>query len=214
MPDSRRNAPSQKRLNESAAAVVALLDQQSDEAGRSLVRLLVVRVQVLAERIDIGLSATRLAQRLFGVIDDDPNRPNLAVDGTNEVEEDLLVRLNVPARLKRTGMEMKLVIDGGGEASPADAGLLRILARAHLIGKRFDENADSTLEDIAARENISTSYVVRLMRLNYLAPDIVAAILAGKQPAELTANKLMADTRLPLDWRDQRAKMGFAQVGA
>ena len=111
-------------------------------------------------------------------------------------------------------METKLVIDGDTEPSPADAGLLRILARAHLIGKRFDENADSTLEDIAASENISTSYGVRLMRLNYLAPDIVAAILAGKQPAELTANKLMADTRLPLDWRDQRAMMGFAQVGA
>ena len=76
-----------------------------------------------------------MAQRLFGVIDDDPNRPNLTVDGTNEVEEDLLVRLNVPARLKRTGMEMKLVIDGDTEPSPADAGLLRILARAHLIGK-------------------------------------------------------------------------------
>ena len=37
-----------------------------------------------------------------------------------------------------------------------------------------------------------------------------AAILAGKQPPGLTANKLMADTRLPLDWRDQRAALGFA----
>ncbi len=214
MPRDRRDAPSQKMLNDSAAAVVALLDQQSDEAGRSLVRLLVVRVQVFAERIDIDLSLTQLAQRLFGAIDGDSTQPNLTVDGTDAVEEDLLVRLNVPARLKRTSMEMKLVIDGDAEPKIADAGLLRILARAHLIGKRFDENANSTLEDIAARENISSSYVVRLIRLNYLAPDIVAAILAGKQPAEMTANKLMADTRLPLDWRDQRAMMGYSQVGA
>jgi hypothetical protein len=42
------------------------------------------------------------------------------------------------------------------------------------------------------------------------APDIVTAILAGKQPAELTAKKLMADTRLPLDWRQQRAVLDFA----
>jgi hypothetical protein len=48
------------------------------------------------------------------------------------------------------------------------------------------------------------------VRLTFLAPDIVAAILAGKQPAGLTANKLMADTRLPLDWRDQRTALGFA----
>ena len=47
-------------------------------------------------------------------------------------------------------------------------------------------------------------------RLNYLAPDIVAAILDGKHPVDLTANKLMADTRFPLDWRAQRAALGFA----
>jgi len=48
------------------------------------------------------------------------------------------------------------------------------------------------------------------VRLTFLAPDIVAAILAGKQPAGLNANKLMADTRLPLDWREQRTTLGFA----
>jgi site-specific DNA recombinase len=57
---------------------------------------------------------------------------------------------------------------------------------------------------------ITASYATRLVRLAFLAPDIVAAILAGKQPAGLTANKLMADTRLPLDWRDQRTALGFA----
>jgi site-specific DNA recombinase len=48
------------------------------------------------------------------------------------------------------------------------------------------------------------------VRLTFLAPDILAAILAGNQPGGLTANKLMADTRLPLDWRDQRVTLGFA----
>jgi site-specific DNA recombinase len=54
------------------------------------------------------------------------------------------------------------------------------------------------------------SYATRLLRLTYLAPDIVAAVLAGKQQVGLTANKLMADTRLPLDWRYQRKALGFA----
>ncbi len=53
-------------------------------------------------------------------------------------------------------------------------------------------------------------YAARVSRLNYLAPDIVAAILDGKHPVYLTANKLMADTRFPLDWRAQRAALGFA----
>ena len=47
------------------------------------------------------------------------------------------------------------------------------------------------------------------MRLNYLAPDIVVAILNGRQPVGLTAHKLMADTRLPLEWSEQRTTLGF-----
>jgi site-specific DNA recombinase len=45
--------------------------------------------------------------------------------------------------------------------------------------------------------------------LTSLAPDIVAAILDGRQPPELTANALMANTRLPLEWSAQRAALGF-----
>ena len=53
-------------------------------------------------------------------------------------------------------------------------------------------------------------YAARLMRLNFLSPDIVIAILTGRQPVTLTARKLMADTRLPLEWSEQRKAMGFA----
>ena len=52
--------------------------------------------------------------------------------------------------------------------------------------------------------------LVGLSAATFLAPDIVAAIVAGNQPADLTANKLMVDTRLPLDWCDQRTALGFA----
>jgi hypothetical protein len=50
----------------------------------------------------------------------------------------------------------------------------------------------------------------RLIRLTLLAPDIIAAILSGKHPPELTARQLMDDTRLPLDWTEQRRSLGFA----
>jgi hypothetical protein len=43
-----------------------------------------------------------------------------------------------------------------------------------------------------------------------VAPKIVGAILNGNQPPELTARKLMDDTRLPLDWNEQRRALGFA----
>jgi hypothetical protein len=66
------------------------------------------------------------------------------------------------------------------------------------------------LDEIAKSENIVPSYATRLFRLTLLAPDIISAILGGKQPPELTARRLMDDTRLPLDWTEQRRSLGFA----
>jgi hypothetical protein len=57
-----------------------------------------------------------------------------------------------------------------------------------------------TLKEIAAADGVSSSYVTRLLRLAFLAPDIVTAILNGRHPPQLTANRLMDDTRLPLNW--------------
>ena len=54
------------------------------------------------------------------------------------------------------------------------------------------------------------SYFTRLDRLSYLAPDITQAILDGHQPRDLTADKLLARSRLPLSWREQRTVLGFA----
>ena len=51
---------------------------------------------------------------------------------------------------------------------------------------------------------------MRLVRLSYLAPDIAQAILDGRQPPDLTAEKLLEHSRLPLAWHDQRIVLGFA----
>jgi hypothetical protein len=63
--------------------------------------------------------------------------------------------------------------------------------------------ARETLQEIAAEEGVSSSYATRLLRLAFLAPNIVGAILNGRHPPQLTANRLMADTRLSLDWTAQ-----------
>lgn len=66
--------------------------------------------------------------------------------------------------------------------------------------------------DIAKAEGVVPSYATRLFRLMILAPDIVSAILSGRHPPELTARRLMDDTRLPLDWNEQRHRLGFASA--
>jgi site-specific DNA recombinase len=108
------------------------------------------------------------------------------------------------ARLKRTGIEMRMVVDDGSEPANADPVLVRLLVRAHAIRARLLEDPSLTLKEIAAEEGVVSSYVSRLIRLAFIAPDIVATILNGRHPPQLTASRLMDDTRLPLDWRGQR----------
>ncbi len=102
------------------------------------------------------------------------------------------------------------MLDGAAENSSIDAALVRLLIRAHSLARRLATNPSSTLEEVGAREGMGAPYAARLMRLNYFAPDIIVAILNGRQPLALTATKLMADTRLPLDWAEQRKALGFA----
>lgn len=76
--------------------------------------------------------------------------------------------------------------------------------RAHAIRDQLIADPTLTIAMLADREQVTKSYATRLLRLTFLAPDIVTAILDGRQPVELSANNLMADTRLTIDWAGQR----------
>ena len=97
-----------------------------------------------------------------------------------------------------------MVVDDGSEPANVDPVLVRLLVRAHAIRARLLQDPSLTLKEIATEEGVCDPYVSRLVRLAFLAPDIVTAILSGRHPPQLTANRLMDDTRLPLDWRAQR----------
>ena len=63
---------------------------------------------------------------------------------------------------------------------------------------------------ISCQERVTPGYISRLLRLPLLAPDIVTAIVNGKNPPQLTAKKLMRlALELPVDWTEQRKLLGF-----
>ena len=78
-------------------------------------------------------------------------------------------------------------------------------------GPASRDRGPSHRPDIQKRAD-ARPYVTRLFRLTLLAPDIVSAILSGRHPPELTARRLMDDTRLPLDWNEQWCFLGFASA--
>ena len=184
--------------------VATWLELKADEV-RNFMLSIVARIQVHADRIDISLNPSSLVRWLSRT--DSHAEPTAT---TQPGTDDHFVTLSIPARLKRVGKEMKILVENGFDPATPDASLVRVLVRAHVIRDRILADKSLTLDEIGKSENMVPSYATRLFRLTLLAPDIVSAILSGKHPPELTARKLMDDTRLPLDWNEQRRSLGFA----
>ena len=199
------DAAIQKRLMVGLEQCVATWPDLRADDVRKFMLSIAARIQVHADRIDISLNPIRLARWL--------GRTDGHAEPTAETQSDTdghVVTLAIPARLKRTGKEMKIIVEDGSDPATPDASLVRVLVRAHVIRDRLLQDKSRTLDEIAKSEGMVASYATRLFRLTLLAPDIVSAILGGKHPPELTARKLMDDTRLPLDWNEQRQSLGFA----
>jgi hypothetical protein len=75
--------------------------------------------------------------------------------------------------------------------SAADTTLVKTLARAFRWRRMMEAGRYGTIDELAAAEKINASYVSRLLRLTLLAPDIVEAILDGRQPEAMTLPGLM-----------------------
>jgi len=105
----------------------------------------------------------------------------------------LTVRVPLAARKSRGGR--KLVLMPGGMvprgASAADTTLVKALARAFRWRRMLQIGRFATLNELAAAEKINSSYVLRLLRLTLLSPDIVEAVLDGRQPDGMTLPGLM-----------------------
>jgi hypothetical protein len=122
------------------------------------------------------------------------------LDGTT-----LVVR--IPMLFQRRGGRKRIVAPDGSELAPnltpqPDGTLIKALARAWRWQRMLDKGVYATVSEIGDAENISKSYVSRILRLALLAPDIVEAILAGRTDPVLMLERL--ERPLPASWAEQR----------
>ena len=90
---------------------------------------------------------------------------------------------------------------------PVDSAMVKALARAFRWRRMLDTGLHATLEDLARAKGVAPSYVSRVLRLTLLAPEIVEAILDGRQPAELQLADLLEG--FPLEWAGQSKGLGI-----
>jgi hypothetical protein len=98
-----------------------------------------------------------------------------------------------------------------GPNQPDDRGLVREDADhvAHRSRRSVEVGRSRSITDLAEQEGVTDAYVCRLLPLTCLAPDIVEAILDGRQPKGMRLAEMLGNG--PLDWNEQRRLWGFSR---
>jgi hypothetical protein len=166
--------------------------EQVSAKDRQLVNELVERIVITTSAIEITLSGSVLQTRLG-----------------YEAAEPCSIVLKSRVRLNRSGRALRLVHSNGRPATlaTADPGLVQLLARAREWWSRLAEG-ESDIATIAREEKVNDSWISRVVRLNFLAPAIIEAILSGTQPVGVTAASLRS-ADIPTAWDEQLAYFGM-----
>jgi hypothetical protein len=173
---------------------LAATNQPSLKKG--LCKSSIERVTVTSDRIDIHMSRAKVAAALGAQALG--QRPGLA-----------LVALSIEAKLRRAGKGKRIVIENGAEAE-VNTGLVALISEAFVIRNQLLSGPDDSIEAMIERRGIARGRLSSLVRLSYIVPDIVRAVLEGRQPIELTPTRLLQMSKsLPHDWKEQRLFLSF-----
>ena len=134
-------------------------------------------------------------------------QPTLTLTGTGNL------RIHIPMRIRRMrGRKMIFApqaLDGEVSDSPSEvqSTLVQALAQAFSWSDAIENGEFSSVSDLAKALDMDNSYVVRILKLITLAPDIIETILNGEEPAGLSLARLIRT--FPMDWEQQRIHFGF-----
>jgi hypothetical protein len=161
-----------------------------------VIRTVVSRVDVVAEEINVRLDRLALSMRL-----------GISSDVVVPSDEPLTLRMT--CELRRLGKEKRLIVAAHEPKTRPDPVLIKAVVRANRWFALLREGAVGSITELAEKEKVQRSYASRLLTLAFLAPDITEAILDGRQPIDLSLDRLLAAMPLPLSWEDQRRALRF-----
>jgi hypothetical protein len=126
--------------------------------------------------------------------------------------KDGIIVISLPVSFLQRGGRKQIVVPPGTadwqpRASRCENSLINALAKAHLWRRLIETGKYTSAAELSRAEAINESYLCRILRLTLLAPDIVEAILDGRQPRTLELQSLLKP--LPPDWGAQRKRLGF-----
>jgi hypothetical protein len=153
------------------------------------------RIEVSDSRIGVTIDPSALGQTDRVARSDDGNEELTTIELPFDI-----VRRDNGARVLATGAHVPLV-DSSASA------LVKAVARGYAWRQQLVNGRARSTAEIAQKEGVTHRYVARLLRLGFLAPDIIAGILAHRHPAQMIVDRLRGP--IPFDWNEQRRLLGF-----
>ena len=194
---------SQRQVLDAASKVADLLSSKDnlEECPWGLIAKAITRITVCQGHFLVTVRSTGLLKALGAYEEFDPS----ALMPEQQIE------LKAPLIVAKRGQAARLMIANDSDQPEAkNQSLIKLVAQAHHRFQLLATGKVSSPGEIAAQERTDPSELSRTLQLACLAPDIVKAILLGRQPADLTATKLKKLKNLPICWEEQRLLLGFA----
>ena len=123
--------------------------------------------------------------------------------------------VSVPAQLKRCGIETRLIVPGLEQPRAHERTVRAIqgaLRKALNWNQALMSGKTTSMTELARIEDVSPRQITHIIKLAYLAPDIMGDIIKGNIPVTLSLNRLKKT--IPLDWDEQRDLFGFSKISS
>jgi len=195
------SAKKQAALIKNAKIAVENSDNLSPSNKIACLKIIIKKIQVGCEGIDITLSCIGMVQYLL-------NTESCNETSNNKIDDGFV--LSIPTKQQRCSHETKLVIadEYASDSNPTTTlAIQNALKKALIWNQVLTTGEVSNMAQLAKQENVTQRYIAHLIKLAFLAPDIMDSIMKGNIPPKLSLDRLKKG--IPLDWKVQRLEFGF-----
>jgi len=182
-------------LTKNAAAIAKKLDHQTTEKKITYLKDFIHKITVSQHQVVINLRGEEVLNHCL--------KKNLLDQNKSDASNP--IKLTVLVHLKRCGIETKLIMVNGPtpEAHPSSVKILQTaLLKALTWNQELITGKVLSASEIARREKVTSRYVTHILKLAFLAPEIIKLIAAGKVPNGVNL-EIFKTVNLGLCWKNQ-----------
>jgi site-specific DNA recombinase len=185
----------------------ALWDELFPQEQQRLINLLIQRVVIHPDKIQITLRPLGIVGLMHEIMPDKPSAATMAGDAPITYEIPILFKVRGGRRYITTPDGRDLIAT---KTQRFESNMIKAIVQGHEFQRTLDSDPDLTIMKLAERKKLDHGYIAKAIRMIQLAPDIIETILNGRQSVSLSLADLMRP--FPNGWNEQRQHFGYHAI--